>query len=113
MKTIARSASVATSLMVAGCVGTLDCIRSDRDLEAYADRLNLRNLPVEDAAAVLIGDGYQCEKKPPIAVEAAIVCTKQCRPYYGDFDRQLFIGLDPSDRGKGHPDVKWASITPA
>ena len=76
-------------------------------------RLNLRNLSVEDAAAVLVADGYRCEKKPLIAFEAAIVCTKQCRPSYGDPDRQLFIGLDPSDRGRHHSDVKWGSLTPA
>ena len=113
MKTIAGLAALVTSLTLVGCAGTLDCLRSDRDFEAYAERLNLRNLSVEDAAAVLVADGYQCEKKPPIAFEAAIVCTKQCRPYYGDLDRQLFIGLDPSDRGSSHSDVKWASIVPA
>jgi hypothetical protein len=74
MKTIAGLAALVTSLTLAGCAGTLDCLRSDRDFEAYAERLNLRNLSVEDAAAVLVADGYQCEKKPPIAFEAAIAC---------------------------------------
>jgi hypothetical protein len=113
MRTIAGVAGLVASLALVGCAGTLDCLRNDRDFEAYAERLHLRDLSIEDAAAALVRDGFRCEKNAPIAFEAAIVCTKQCRPRYGEPDRQLFIGLDPSDRGKHHSAVKWGSLTPA
>ena len=87
MKTIVGLAALVTTLTLAGCAGTLDCLRSDRDFEAYAERMNLRNLSVEDAAAVLVADGYQCEKKPPIAFEAAIVMRDD-----GKISIALFVG---------------------
>lgn len=98
------------SVTMSGCAGTLTCFHNDRDFEAYVTHWDLRNRSLFEDRALLTADGYHCDDTE--LDEAALVCTKSCKSYYGEYERATMIDLDPSDEGPSHTKVRWWSIIP-
>ena len=100
---IPRFAVLCIALITSGCVGSNHWYKTDADLQAYGDGLQLQTMTVARAEARLIEEGFKCEPDG-----AGRKCERIYSGRYGGQWQHVLIGADTTNAGRT---IVFASVT--